>query len=38
MFSNESSFSMTMLAALAVAVVATFVALFHALDGIQFFW
>jgi hypothetical protein len=38
MFSNENSYSIAMLAALTVAVVATFVALVHALHGFQFFW
>lgn len=38
MFSNESTYAYAMLVALTVAVVATFVALVHALDGFQFFW
>lgn len=38
MFSNESSLTVVMVAALTVAVVATFVALVHALSGFQFFW
>lgn len=38
MFSNETTYAYAMLAALTVAVVVTFVALFHAFDGRQFFW
>jgi hypothetical protein len=38
MFSNENSFTYVLLAALALAVVTTFVALFHAFYGLQLFW
>lgn len=38
MFSQENSYTLALLAALAVAVVATMYSLAHALSGVQFFW
>jgi hypothetical protein len=38
MFSNETTYAYAMLAALTVAVVVAFVALFRAFSGLQFFW
>lgn len=38
MFTQESTYTAAMIAALTVAVVATLVALAHALQGFQTFW
>jgi ABC-type spermidine/putrescine transport system permease subunit II len=38
MFNHENSYTIAMIAALAAAVVATLLALGHALDGFQTFW
>jgi hypothetical protein len=38
MFNHENSYTLAMIAALTAAVVATLLALGHALDGFQTFW
>ena len=38
MFTSENSYSTVLIAVLVASVVATFVALGHALHGFQFFW
>jgi hypothetical protein len=38
MFNHENSYTLAMIAVLTAAVVATLLALGHALDGFQTFW